>query len=89
MALFYGSHRLCGGRAGQDKATGNDLVSPDKGHMQQGTGARPHFNTLDDNNNGYLTAHDVKSNKWFAKNFARCDSDHDGHLSQQEYANCH
>jgi hypothetical protein len=74
--------------AGQDKATGNDLVSSDKSHMQQGTGTRPDFNILDTKHNGYLTAHDVKSNKWLTKNFTRCDSDHDGHLSQQEYANC-
>jgi hypothetical protein len=75
--------------AGQDKATGNDLVSSDKSQMQKGAGTRPDFSTLDTKSNGYLTAHDVKSNKWLAKNFARCDSDHDGHLSQQEYANCH
>jgi hypothetical protein len=75
--------------AGQDKATGNDLVSSDKSHKTHGTGTRPDFGTLDTKNNGYVTAHDVKSNQWLAKNFARCDSDHDGHLSQQEYANCH
>jgi hypothetical protein len=74
--------------AGQDKATGNDFVSSDKSHMQQGAETRPDFNTMDTKNNGYLTARDVKSNKWLTKNFTRCDSDHDGHLSQQEYANC-
>ena len=71
---------------GQDKTTGNDLVSGNKSGMQ--LGARPDFNTLDTNKNGYLTADDVKNHKWLSKNFARCDTDHDGHLSQEEYAKC-
>jgi len=65
---------------GQNKGTGNDMV---------GNSTRPDFKTLDTSNNGYLTAKDVKSNKWLSKNFARCDTDHDGQLSQQEYASCH
>jgi hypothetical protein len=66
--------------AGQNKSTGNDMV---------GDSTRPDFKTLDTKNNGYVTAQDVKSNKWLSKNFAKCDTDHDGHLSQQEYAKCH
>ena len=65
--------------AGQDKSSGNDMVD-------QST--RPDFKTLDTKNAGYVTAHDVKSNKWLSKNFAKCDTDHDGHLSQKEYAAC-
>jgi hypothetical protein len=64
---------------GQDKSSGNDMV---------GQSTRPDFKTLDTKNNGYVTAQDVKSNKWASKNFARCDTDHDGHLSQKEYAAC-
>ena len=74
--------------AGQDKAAGNDLVSPNKGGMQQGSGNRPDFKTLDSNNHGYLTADDVKSHKWLSKNFSRCNLSHDGHLTQEEYSNC-
>jgi hypothetical protein len=64
---------------GQDKSSGNDMV---------GQSTRPDFKTLDTKGNGYVTAHDVKSNKWLSKNFSKCDTDHDGHLSQQEYASC-
>ena len=60
---------------GENKADGNDMVSG--------------FNTLDTKKNGYLTADDVKGNKWLSKNFAKCDTDHDGQLSREEYANCH
>jgi|SRR5450755_808708 hypothetical protein len=74
--------------AGHDDVTGNDLISPDSRQVEKATIAHPEFRTLDINNRGYLTADDVKSNKWLIRNFARCDADHDGHLSQQEYANC-
>ena len=73
---------------GQDKTTGNDLSSPNKSGMQPRTGRRPDFNTLDTHKNGYLTADDVKNHTWVSKNFARCDTDHDGHLSPEEYAKC-
>ena len=73
---------------GQDKSTGNDLVSRNKGDMQRGSGNRPDFKTLDTNNHGYLTADDVKSHKWLSKNFSRCNLGHDGHLTQEEYSNC-
>jgi hypothetical protein len=72
---------------GEDKTTGNDMVSR-KRDTQPGAGKRPDFNTLDTKKNGYLTAGEVKSHKWLSKNFSSCDSDHDGHLSQEEYANC-
>jgi len=53
--------------AGQDKTAGNDLVTPNKGDMQRGTGNRPDFQALDTNKHGYLTADDVKSRKYFSK----------------------
>jgi hypothetical protein len=78
--------------AGQDKSTGNDLVSPKgdttSGGMKQGPTARPNFNTLDASKAGALTANDVKGNKWLSKNFTRCDTNHDGSLSREEYAAC-
>jgi hypothetical protein len=74
---------------GEDKATGNDLVSHKRGSMQQAMSARPGFDTLDTKKKGSLTADDVKDNKWLSKNFVRCDSDHDGTLSREEYASCH
>jgi hypothetical protein len=74
---------------GEDKATGNDLVSPKKSGMQQAMATRPALNTLHTRRNGYLTADDVKGNKWLSKNFAKCDTNHDGQLSREEFANCH
>ena len=78
--------------AGQDKATGNDLVSPkgdaNQSSVRQAAASRPDFNTLDTKKKGALTTDDIKGNKWLRTNFARCDSDHDGTLSREEYAAC-
>jgi|ERR1700691_5514003 hypothetical protein len=77
--------------AGQDKSSGNDLVTPNdnaNNGMRQASAAHPDFDTLDTKKKGSLTPDDVKGNKWLSKKFARCDSDHDGTLSRQEYAAC-
>lgn len=79
--------------AGHDDATGKDLRSPDlrspdKTQVEKTATKHPEFISLDPNNHGYLTADDVKQSKWLSTNFSRCDANHDGHLSQQEYANC-
>jgi hypothetical protein len=60
---------------GEDRADGNDLVSPS-------------FNSLDAKRKGSLTADDVKGHKWLSKNFSRCDTDHDGTLNRKEYSAC-
>jgi hypothetical protein len=77
---------------GQDKTTGNDLVGQtgdaNRSSVRQASAARPDFNTLDTKKKGTLTTDDVKGNKWLRTNFARCDSDHDGSLSREEYAAC-
>jgi hypothetical protein len=75
--------------AGQDKSTGNDLVGANKDEPQGAARMRPDFDTLDTGKKGYLTAHDVKSHRWLSKNFKKCDLNHDGHLTQDEYASCH
>jgi hypothetical protein len=78
--------------AGQDKASGNDLAGPNANAthspIRQASAARPDFNTLDTTKKGALTADDVKGNEWLSKNFTRCDSNHDGTLSREEYAAC-
>jgi hypothetical protein len=77
---------------GQNKTTGNDLVSPkgdaDQGSVRQAAASHPDFNTLDTKKKGTLSTDDVKGIKWLKANFARCDSDHDGTLSREEYAAC-
>jgi hypothetical protein len=74
---------------GQDKSTGNNLVEANKGTTQDTPTMRPDFDTLDTGKKGYLTAHDVKRHQWLSKHFTKCDLNHDGHLTQDEYANCH
>ena len=75
--------------AGQDKSTGNDLVAAKDGQTHDTSQTRPDFDTLDTGKKGYLTAHNVKTHHWLSKNFAKCDLNHDHHLTQDEYANCH
>jgi hypothetical protein len=73
--------------AGEDKTDGNDLVSASN-RSDRETGTHPAWNTLDTKKKGYLTANDVKSHKWLSKNFSRCNSNHDGHLTQTQYDSC-
>ena len=79
--------------SGQDKAHGNDMVSPNAsakdGSMKQASATRPQFSTLDTKNRGTLTAADVRNNLWLSKNFSKCDTDHDGTLDRAEYNTCH
>jgi hypothetical protein len=78
--------------AGQDKPSGNDLVSPNgngtHGSTKLASASRPDFDTLDVKKTGALTADEVKSNTWLSTNFTRCDTNHDGKLSREEYAAC-
>lgn len=73
--------------AGQDKDDGNDLVSGDNMSDRE-TGTHPAWSTLDNRKHGYLTVNDLKSHKWLSENFARCNSSHNGHLTQKEYDRC-
>jgi hypothetical protein len=47
------------------------------------------FDTVDSHKHGYLTSADVKSDEYVRKNFAKCNVKHNGHMSREEYANCH
>jgi hypothetical protein len=71
------------------KSTGNNLVEANEGQAQDTPVMRPGFDTLDTGKKGYLTAHDVKSQQSLSKHFTKCNLNHDGHLTQDEYANCH
>ena len=74
---------------GQDKSTGNNLVGPNQGQVNATPQMRPDFDSLDSGKKGYLTAHNVKSHRWLSKNFKKCNLSHDGHLTRDEYNNCH
>ena len=47
------------------------------------------FDTVDTHKHGYLTSEDVKSDEYVRKHFAKCNVKHNGHMSREEYANCH
>jgi hypothetical protein len=47
------------------------------------------FDSVDTHKHGYLTSADVKSDDYVRKNFAKCNVKHNGHMSREEYDNCH
>ena len=60
-----------------------------KNDAQRETITHRDFGTVDTHKHGYLTSRDVKGDDWVSKNFAKCNVKHDGHMSREEYANCH
>jgi len=60
-----------------------------KNDMQRASRTHAEFNTVDTHRQGYLTADDVKNDDYVSKNFAKCNVRHNGHMSREEYANCH
>jgi hypothetical protein len=74
---------------GDRAAIENDSGSANKGNMTRGDHAPKTFDAWDTKKHGYLTADDVKSDGYLRSNFARCNLSRDGHMSQQEYGNCH
>lgn|SRR5512141_445055 len=73
---------------GQDKSAGNNLVAEDNGKMQGAEKSPPDFNSVDVQKRGYITLADAGNHTWLKENFARCDANHDGQLTQQEYSQC-
>jgi hypothetical protein len=74
--------------ASHDDVTGQSAPTPSAVRPPNAVVSHPDFKTLDVNNRGYLTSDDVAHNRWLSANFSRCDANHDGRLSQQEFANC-
>jgi hypothetical protein len=60
-----------------------------KNDAQRGATTHRDFDTVDTHKHGYLTARDVKSDDYVRKNFAKCNVKHNGHMSREEYTNCH
>jgi hypothetical protein len=60
-----------------------------KTDAQRSTATHRDFDTVDTHKHGYLTARDVKSDDYVRRNFAKCNVKHNGHMSREEYANCH
>jgi hypothetical protein len=68
-----------------------NAYSDDVGKNDTGRESSTHqdFDKVDAHRHGYLTSDDVKNDAWVSKNFAKCNVKHDGHMSREEYANCH
>jgi hypothetical protein len=60
-----------------------------KNDVQRETTTHRDFDTVDTHKHGYLTSNDVKRDDYVSKNFAKCNVKHNGHMSREEYANCH
>jgi hypothetical protein len=57
--------------------------------MHDAAAVHPDFDKVDTHQHGYLTSDDVKNDDYVRKNFARCNVKHNGHMSREEYTNCH
>ena len=65
--------------------------SDDVGKTQTHHASAPHrnFDKMDTHRHGYVTSRDVRKDPYISKNFARCNVKGDGHMSREEYDNCH
>lgn len=73
---------------GQDKSTGNNMVAEDNGKMQNADKSPPDFQAVDVQKRGYITLAEANNHAWLRENFARCDANHDGQLTREEYSKC-
>jgi len=67
----------------QDSQTGNNLFANGRDGKN---GAA--FDRLDTGRTGSLTRDQAKGDAWLAKNFKKCDADHDGSVSREEFTAC-
>ena len=47
-----------------------------------------YFDSLDSNQKGYLSGDDVSADPFLTQNYAKCDADHDGKLTWEEFRIC-
>jgi hypothetical protein len=71
---------------GHDKAAGNNLVGADNTGQMQMKGPAD-FKKVDRKNKGFVVASDVKD-PWLKQNFAKCDTNSDGKVTETEYGVC-
>ncbi len=60
-----------------------------KNDAHRETTTQQDFDTVDTHKLGYLTSNDLKSDDYVSRNFAKCNVKHNGHMSREEYENCH
>ena len=70
---------------------GAAAYSADEGKKDAQREATTHrdFDAVDTHKHGYLTSRDVKSDDYVRRNFDKCNATHNGHMSREEYDNCH
>ena len=70
---------------------GQSAYSADEGKTDAKRETTTHrdFDSVDTHKHGYLTSREVKKDVYVHKNFAKCNVKHDGHMSREEYENCH
>jgi hypothetical protein len=66
----------------RDNAT-TQQRDPDVTKRQKG-----YYNSLDKGNKGYLSSDDVSADPFLSQNYGKCDADHDGKLTWQEFKSC-
>ena len=49
---------------------------------------KTYFKSLDRGNKGYLNNDDVSGDPFVSQNFSKCDADHDGKLTWDEFKTC-
>jgi hypothetical protein len=60
-----------------------------KADTQHASAEHQDFDKIDIHRHGYLTAEDLKGDDYVSKHFTSCNVKHDGHMSREEYGNCH
>jgi len=49
---------------------------------------KAYFKSIDIGNKGYLTSDEVAADPFLQKNYPKCDADHDGKLTWEEFKTC-
>jgi len=65
-----------------------DLTAPIQDPTAMQSSAPGDWNLLKGHDKGYVAKTEVLPNSWLAQNFAACDADKDGKVSQSEYEKC-
>ena len=60
----------------------------DESHHNVRASQQKYFATLDRNTKGYLTNDDVSADPFLTRNWTKCDANHDGKLTIDEYMIC-
>ena len=67
-------------------AYSDDVAKTD---TQNASAVHRDFDKVDTHRHGDVTSQDVKNDDYVSKNFARCNVKGDGHMTREEYNNCH